>query len=226
MQDLELIGKKFGYLTITEVLPDRQHGHLMVDGVCDCGGARRASLSDLEKIVRKGGTVHCSQRCKLRVNPNKTHGMGGTKFYWVWSDMRRRCEKPNHHAYAYYGGRGISVCDRWRKFENFLADMHPSYVKGLTLDRIDNNGPYSPENCRWATRQVQASNQRSNRLVHTSQGVLTLAEASRRAGVDGNTMKARIERGWQKDRLLDPMPENKKFGPRMTSKTADPATDL
>lgn len=223
MQDSELIGRRFGYLTITEVLVERIHGHIAVQGVCDCGNTRRASLSDLAKIERKGGTVHCSSGCTLRKNPALTHGMGGTKFYWVWSDMRRRCEKPKHHAYAYYGGRGITVCERWRKFENFYADMFPTYAKGLTLDRIDNNSGYSPENCRWVTRRVQANNQRSNRIVETSQGPMTLAQAARTAGVDGNTMKARQRRKWSPDKILDPMPENKKFGRRSTSTTADPA---
>jgi hypothetical protein len=121
---------------------------------CSCGKERVVS----SPIVLRG----CACReCSRKVNrTNKKHGMEGTPTYQCWIDMRRRCADPTRESYVNYGGRGIKVCERWKKFGNFLADMGKK-PPDKTLDRFPNNdGDYEPGNCRWATPKEQRANQR------------------------------------------------------------------
>lgn len=124
------------------------------------------------------------------------------RLYWIWADMHSRCTNPNHKSFGRYGGRGIAVCDRWRSFDAFADDMgeRPS---GRSLDRADNDGGYSPENCRWATRKEQNSN-RSN-CIFVSDGAerVTLREYCRRHGMTYRAVVKRIQdRGWPVEAAL------------------------
>lgn len=117
--------------------------------------------------------------------------------------MKRRCENPNVPEFKNYGGRGITLCDRWRDFANFLADMGPC-PKGMSLDRIDNDGPYGPENCRWATRVQQARNMRGNRLIVMGGKRLSIAAACEAANLPVSTVATRMYRGWPESRWFVP----------------------
>jgi hypothetical protein len=113
--------------------------------------------------------------------------------------MRQRCEKPTAVGFAHYGGRGISVCERWQTFENFLADMGTRSL-GTSLDRIDNDGNYEPGNCRWATPSQQARNTSQNNIVAYDGATFTMIDLAERLGVRRHVLANRIKRGWPRER--------------------------
>ena len=117
--------------------------------------------------------------------------------YDVWAEMKQRCTNPNKQNYPRYGGRGVTVCARWmQSFSAFEADMgeRPS---GMTLERIDNNGPYEPANCRWASMREQARNKRSNRVLDLDGRSMTIADWAEETGIDSRTIRSRIDKyGW------------------------------
>lgn len=134
--------------------------------------------------------------------PARTHGRARTPLYRVWAEMRYRCANPDHPDYRHYGGRGIGVCERWADFSAFLEDMGER-PKGLTLERIDNDGDYEPGNCRWATRAEQASNMRSNRIIEHNGMAMTLSQWARYLGRPLQTIAGRLnEKGWSVGRAL------------------------
>lgn len=138
---------------------------------------------------------------------NTIHGMRDSAELRVWTDMKRRCHQPHRPDYVRYGGRGIVVCDEWRfgdgelnGFQCFFRDMGPRPSAQHTLDRKDNDGPYSKENCRWATKVEQGRNTRTNRFI-TVQGIrMTLKDASRRFRISDATIAGRLDRGWDEER--------------------------
>ena len=179
---------------------------------CECGKECEKGASDVKKDANKGRTPNCGCMTKELQGANKrTHGMTGHPAYAVWRSMLARCMNPNHHAWKNYGARGVMVCDRWiHSFENFWADMGPTYAPGLELDRRDNNAGYFPENCRWVSRQVNTSNRRTSVLVGTPWGRLNVAEAARRSGIGVTTILYRLDHGWPEEELFrKPDPRNR-----------------
>lgn len=123
------------------------------------------------------------------------HGKHGAPAYGVWNSMKSRCENPNVKTYPDYGGRGITICERWKKFSNFLADMGEP-APGMTLERIDNNKGYYKENCDWATRTKQGRNKRNNVLLTINGETLPLSAWAERSGIKYATIHQRITKGW------------------------------
>lgn len=129
------------------------------------------------------------------------------KTFWpehaAWTSMRQRCENPNHPRYPLYGARGIFVCDRWQSFDQFYADMGPCPPKH-SIERDDNDGPYSPENCRWATQREQLRNRRNNHRITFLGRTQTLTDWAEELGQKYQTLQKRIKRGWPLERVLTP----------------------
>jgi hypothetical protein len=120
--------------------------------------------------------------------------MTGTRIHKIFMGMRSRCTNPKVKCYKDYGARGIRVCDRWEKFENFLSDMGPTYADDLTLERKDNDKGYSPDNCHWATRGEQSRNRRMCIMINSPWGRMTISEAARNAGLKEMTLYQRIKK--------------------------------
>lgn len=113
-----------------------------------------------------------------------------------WTLMKYRCNSPNSSDYKNYGARGIRVCERWQSFENFFADMGPIPFKGASIERIDVNGDYCPENCKWITMAEQSQNRTITKFVTVNGGKLCLAEAARIYKINASTIRERLKRGW------------------------------
>jgi len=135
-----------------------------------------------------------------------THGMYRTPEYVAWNNMKDRCFNSNHKRYSDWGGRGITVCDRWLNFENFIADMGSRPAPKHSIDRIDNNGNYCPDNCRWATKAEQDNNRRSNRFITIDDDTLTIAQWENKMGFNKNVIQNRLNMGWSEyDAVMTPV---------------------
>ena len=130
--------------------------------------------------------------------PNKKH-----RLYTTWKMLRQRCLNPKSISYRFYGARGIKICKNWNSFSSFVKDMEPGFREGLTLDRIDNNKDYSPENCRWATKKQQANNRRNQRLLTHNGKSLTITDWAEELGVKRSTLSMRFYvYKWPTDKIL------------------------
>lgn len=185
---IDLSGRKFGRLTVHSAAARSSTGKLAWACQCECGG-RIVALGD---NLRRGLTKSCgclaTESAKQRFT---THGLSKSNTYGIWRGMINRCHNHAAPAYEYYGALGISVCDRWHSFENFLSDMGEC-PPGMSIDRVNNSEGYSPQNCRWATMTVQAAN-RSD--------VARKSKASRGVTHTGSRYIARIKRDGQEHYL-------------------------
>lgn len=182
--------------------------------LCDCGN----TVTLAGKNIRNGNNKSCGclkAKSMLENRQNRVlHGHAGSKRsaeYKSWSSMIARCTNKNRAAYRDYGGRGVKVCDRWLSFENFLLDMG-NRPHGTSLDRIDNNGNYEPTNCRWASSEVQARNNRRNVNITFNGVTKALIDWAKQIGVSAPTLKRRITQwGIQTALSTPPLPQGKRI---------------
>lgn len=157
---------------------------------CECGNEKIIRLNSL----KSGNTVSCGCFHKQQASEsNKTHGLTKTKTYRTWYSMKQRCFNINDTRYSDYGGRGITVCDRWKEsFENFLEDMGKCPSRQHSIDRIDNDKGYYPENCRWATLKEQSRNKRVNRLIEYKGKTQCLTAWAEELNIKRETLSRRL----------------------------------
>jgi hypothetical protein len=196
------IGQRFGKLTALHFVA-MVGDHAVWRFRCDCG-------KEVEKLitnVKKAPQASCG--CASYTGPGfHGHAVGaGTPEYRAWLHMRERCLNPNDRDYADYGGRGITVCDRWNDFAAFLEDMGPR-KSGTSIDRKNMNSNYTPENCRWATATEQARNRRSTRWFFYKGKSRCLTELIALASVSHNTVRKRLNKGWPIVRALHEAPRH------------------
>ena len=196
---IDITGKTFGNLTVKQ--RDISYTGNQAKWLCQCKCGNTTSV--LGNNLRRGVTISCGCVVAKAIGiRNKTHGMSKTVEYATWRRILARCNNPNHHVYHAYGARGITVCDRWAKsFEAFFSDMglrpdaHPTDGR-YSIDREDNDGPYSPDNCRWATEKEQHRNTSRNTHITFRGETKLLVEWAEQTGILAGTIGDRISAGW------------------------------
>jgi hypothetical protein len=201
MKDLK--GQKFGKLTALEPVGKNKKRCVLWRCICECGNESVVASDALSSgRIKSCGCLRLEnlRRAFKENGGHCQHGMHGTRLYSSWRGMLNRCQNTSDpEKFQTYGGRGISVCQEWHEFEPFRKwALQNGYAAELTLDRIDVNGDYCPENCRWATPKQQARNRRDN---VTYQG-RCLAEWAEEVGIGYQTLRKRIEAGWTWERAL------------------------
>lgn len=183
--------------------------------LCHCGTEKVITIRGAKKSRTQSCGCLVSEAISKAVS---THGMRQIREYRVWQAMRERCENSNNKSYDRYGGRGISVCDRWQKFENFISDMGLSPTPKHQIDRIDNSAGYYPENCRWVTIIENARNKRSNVLLTWEGRTMCRAEWAEELGICPRLVQSRVaQQGWSEAEALELIPRQK-TGNRFTSR--------
>ena len=167
---------------------------------CECGIERMVLQKNLIRSASK--SCGCLKAEMTGHRFRKTLTMGTSRIRSIWEGMMRRCNDPRAVSYPHYGGKGIKVCDRWRLFENFYADMNEPPDKSYSLDRIDNDGNYEPENCRWATRLQQHRNRTDNAILEFNGECKCVTEWAEFLGVRAPTLFSRLKYGWSIEKTL------------------------
>lgn len=192
-------GQQWGRLTTIAEVGRSPRRAILWECLCSCGKTTVTMATSL----RSGNTKSCGclQNERCRVTKNRTHGMIHTREYRSWASMRNRCANPKNPAYHLYGGRGITVCERWDSFESFYSDMGPR-PEDCSLDRVDADGNYEPGNVRWATQKVQQNNRRSNVRITYRGETRTVTEWASVVGLPYSAVSQRFAKGWNTEKTL------------------------
>lgn len=197
---LYLIGKRFGRLTVIASASSTREPSGIArrrwECRCECGSTILVRTSDLTG----GHTQSCGAHWRYN-GASRGHGMSLSPTWNTWEGMLKRCYRPSNASYRRYGARGITVCERWRQFENFFADMGVR-PEGKELDRIDTNGNYEPGNCRWVTRAENSRNRCDTRMISALGKTQCLTDWARELGIHVSSLSARLDRGWSPERAV------------------------
>ena len=185
----DITGQRFGRLQVVKIVGKDKRHNLLYECICDCGNTTVTNGT----LLRAGKTRSCG--CLAKNNFDRTtHGLSHTPLYGVWRTMKTRCYDRNSNHYKNYGARGIVICDEWKN--NFKAfydwSMANGYAKGLTIDRMNVDGNYEPENCRWVTQREQCNNKTTNRYITYKGQTKTIHEFADEYGIKYTTLWARI----------------------------------
>lgn len=196
----KIVGQRFGKLTVISSAPS-EGGKCKWNCLCDCGNTSKPSTSAL----RSGTSASCG--CAVGASAKQRfskHGLSNSPEYKVWGNLLTRTQNPKTSNYMDYGGRGIRVCKKWAdSFPAFYADMGGRPTPAHTIERINNDGDYEPENCKWATRFEQARNRRNTRLIFHDGKSLTAAGWAGVSGLAATTIKRRLGMGWPVSETLE-----------------------
>ena len=207
-----IVGQRFGRLVVVARIP-KPEGSKARDAnwlcKCDCGNEAHVRTRALLIGTKSCGCLNRENQARLLPLYRTKHGMYGTKEHRAWRKMKERCENPETDSYPYYGGRGITVCERWRNsFESFLADVGWSPSPRHSIDRIDSNGNYAPGNVRWATRQEQSRNRRDRALITFDGQTKMLVDWADETGIGIATLHDRLyNHRWGIDRAMTTDPK-------------------
>lgn len=201
----DLAGMVVGRLTVIRVSGMKPRTKWLCK--CECGSECEVIAGKLLDKIRPTNSCGCLAKEVSAETGRKhfTHRMSHGPEYYSWQGMKRRCEDPKTIGFEKYGGRGITVCERWRNsFEAFFADMGPRPTRSHSIDRFpDNNGNYEPGNCRWATKKEQSRNTRTNRVLVYHGKQMSVAELCELSGKSRSTIANRLDRGWSVEDAID-----------------------
>lgn len=194
---IDISGKIYGKLTVIERFTPVGEDPIKWLCQCECGNTKAIWSNDL----KRGQTSSCGCGHKEALT---THGQTKHPLFKVHVNIRKRCDDPKDKSYANYGGRGIYLCPDWYDFKIFYDwAMANGYEKGLTIERNENDGPYAPWNCSWATRKVQANNRRVCVMVSYLGQNMTVTQAAEKSGISRGTLRNRVKKGYPSDKLFE-----------------------